>query len=170
MLTLLLLRHAKAVGQTGDDFSRVLTDKGHADAVRLGAFLRDKRLVPDRALVSPAARTRQTLHDVQSTFGGRIATTEVAALYNATHQSLGDTLRGIDAAVETLMIVGHNPGIAELALTLADSGDLQDFDAMRSSFSPCSLAVIVFDHGDWDDARRGGGRLERFVTPSMLES
>lgn len=168
MLTLLLLRHAKAVGQAGDDFARVLTDRGHADAARLGTFLRDKRLIPDRVLVSPAARTRQTLGDLQSTIGGTIPTTADAALYNATRQGLRDMLRTVDTAVGTLMIVGHNPGIAELALTLADAGDLQDFDAMRSSFSPCSLAVIVFDNGDWDDARSGGGRLERFVTPTTL--
>ncbi|WP_158807533.1 histidine phosphatase family protein [Beijerinckia sp. L45] len=168
MLTLLLLRHAKAVGQTGDDFARVLTDKGHAGAARLGTFLADKRLVPDRALVSPSARTRQTLADLQTTIGRAVPATEDATLYNATRQTLRDTLRGMDAAVKTLMIIGHNPGIAELALKLADSGDLQTFDAMRSSFPPCSLAVIVFDHGDWEDARSGGGRLERFVTPSML--
>ena len=170
MLTLLLLRHAKAVGQIGDDFARVLTEKGHADAARLGTFLRDKRLVPDRALVSPAARTRQTLEDLQTTIGRAIPAAEDAALYNATRQSLRETLRTVDAAVATLMIIGHNPGIAERALTLADAGDLQDFNAMRSSFPPCSLAVIAFDRDDWDDARSGGGRLERFVTPGTLGS
>jgi phosphohistidine phosphatase len=168
MLTLLLLRHAKAVAQTGDDFARVLTDKGHADAARLGAFLKEKRLIPDRVLVSPAARTRQTLDDLQSTIGGALAATEDPALYNATRQQLRDMLRTVDSAVATLMIVGHNPGIADVALALAESGDLQDFDAMRTSVPPCSLAVITFDRAEWDDARSGGGRLERFVTPASL--
>ena len=52
MLTLLLVRHAKAVSPSGDDFTRLLTDKGHADAARLGTFLNDKSLFPDRVLVS----------------------------------------------------------------------------------------------------------------------
>jgi phosphohistidine phosphatase len=168
MLTLLLLRHAKAVPQTRDDFARGLTDKGHADAARMGIFLSDKRLMPDRVLVSPAARTKQTLADLQTTIGQPMATTEDATLYNATRQNLRDKLRSVDAAVTTLMIVGHNPGIVDLALALADSGDLQDFHAMRSSFPPGSLAVIVFDRDDWGDARSGGGRLERFVTPAAL--
>ncbi len=168
MITLLLLRHAKAVPQCGDDFSRDLTTKGHRDAARLGQFLVTKGLVPDRALASPSARTRQTLEAVAAAAGRPIATAYDAELYNATKCHLRDRLGDVDTATATLLIVGHNPGLVELALALARDGDPQDFNAIRSHFPPCALVVIEFDRDDWDDARFGGGRLARYVTPDTL--
>jgi phosphohistidine phosphatase len=170
MLTLLLLRHAKAVPQSGDDFTRELTAKGHRDAARLGDFLVEKGLVPDRALASPSARTRQTLEDVESASGRAIATAYDAELYNATKRQLRDRLGDVEATTATLLIVGHNPGLMELALALARDGDPQDFNAIRSHFPPCALVVIEFDQGDWEEARLGGGRLARYVTPETLDA
>ena len=60
MLTLLLLRHAKAEAARGDDFARALTDKGERDAIDVGNFLTAHRLRPDMALVSAALRTSRT--------------------------------------------------------------------------------------------------------------
>ena len=167
MLTLLLLRHAKAIPQAGDDSGRVLTEGGHADAARLGAFLLEKDLLPDRALVSVAARTRQTMEGLARTADRIVPTTFDPALYNATERQIRDRVSKVVGSA-ILLVVGHNPGIAELALALAASGDPQDFGAMRARFPPCSLAVITFDHHEWSDVRHGGGRLDAFVTPDYL--
>ncbi len=171
MLTLLLLRHAQAVPQgRGDDARRVLTEGGRADAVSLGQFLAEHEVRPDRARVSPAARTRETLEGLEKGGGRAVPTTYDASLYNATSTQMLSTLREVPEAVGSLLLLGHNPGIMELALALAASGDIQDLNAMRARFPPCTLVVITFTHGTWDDARYGGGTLERFVTPDMLRA
>ena len=168
MLTLLLLRHAKAAPQAGDDFERPLTEAGRADAARLGAFLRDHDLVPGQALVSPAERTRQTAEAVMAAAGRPVPTRFDPSLYNGTDQQLRDLLPQADGAASILLVVGHNPGIADLALFLDASGDLRDLAAMRSRFPPCSLAVLSFDQDSWGEVRHGGGRLDAFVTPDAL--
>ena len=167
MLTLLLLRHAKAVPQGGDDFFRALTDKGHADAAALGVFLRDARLTPDLALVSPSSRTRETFEGLTATLGAAVTARYEEELYSATAQRLRDRLRDVDDSVKTLLIVGHNPAIMELSQMLADSGDRADFNAMTARFPPCSLVVVEFDREEWIDARQGG-RLALFLTPDQL--
>lgn len=171
MLTLMLLRHAKAVPQDHrDDFARALNEKGRSDAMQLGLFLGAKDLVPDQVLLSPSIRTKETLECLQEGLGRVLPADFDRTLYNASRQQMRDTLRRFETKARTLMIIGHNPGILDLALALADDGDPQDFHAMRSKFPPCSLAVITFDRETWLDANQGGGRLERFVTPELLAS
>lgn len=171
MLTLLLLRHAQAVVPSqDDDADRALTDAGKADAMQLGRFLADLDLKPDHALVSSALRTRQTLQGLEKGTGRAIPATYDAALYNATSAQMRAALAEVKNEPQTLLLLGHNPGIMELASAIADDGDLQDFNAMRSRFPPCSLALVTFDRESWDDARYGGGRLERFVTPDVLRA
>jgi phosphohistidine phosphatase len=169
MLTLLLLRHAKAVPQSGNDFARELTDKGHADAARVGAFLVDNRLRPDLALVSPSARTRQTVEDLMDA-SCPISVHYEDGLYNANTGQIRKRLRHVGPEVKTLLITGHNPGIMELAVSLAKDGDIKDFAAMRDRFPPASLAIIEFRAEDWDDAASSGGQLIQFITPEILKA
>lgn len=171
MLTLMLLRHAKAVQQAeGDDFSRELTEKGMADAARLGAFLVRKNCVPDLAMVSAAARTMQTYANLKTADDRTIPARFGQGLYNASATRLRDVLRRVDPAVVRLMIIGHNPGIMDVAVALARDGDLAEIIRMRDRFPPCGLAVLTFDTEDWLDARASGGRLDLFVTPEDLVS
>ncbi len=169
MVRLLLVRHAQAVVQErGDDLDRALTDDGRADAGRLGRFLADQGLRPDRALVSPALRTRQTLQALAEGAGRVIPASYDSDLYTgATTQVLTALMTQAEGS-GTVLLVGHNPGVAELALTLAGGGDPGDIEAMRERFPPCSLALVAFD--GWNDVRAGGGALERFVTPDALRA
>jgi len=169
MRTLILLRHAKAVPHSGDDFARELTDKGHKDSGRAGAFLLENNLVPNLALVSPAARTRQTFEDLAAASRPIHADFE-EELYNAGARQLRERLRRIDGAVKTLLVIGHNPGIAELALNLASDGDIKDFEAVRNRFPPASFAIIEFRGENWEDAAASGGQLVQFVTPDDLKA
>ena len=132
----MLLRHAKAVQQSpgGDDFARDLQDKGKADAKRLGTYLADKKLLPDLALVSTAARTKQTYEIVAAALGRPGAVRYEQALYNATGGELRGILRSLDPAIQTLMIVGHNPGIADAAAMLSRDGDLAELTPLRRRF------------------------------------
>ncbi|MGD0633745.1 MAG: histidine phosphatase family protein [Beijerinckiaceae bacterium] len=169
MLTLILLRHAKAVPHGGDDFARELTDKGHKDAGRTGAFLLVNDLLPDLALVSPAARTRQTFEDL-AVASRPIRVHYEDDLYNAGAGELRERLRHAGSKVNTLLIVGHNPGIVELALKLGRDGDIKDLEAMRARFPPSSFAIIEFRAENWEDAAASGGQLVQFVTPDDLKA
>lgn len=166
----MLLRHAKAVQQSrGDDFARDLQDKGHRDAARLGSYLRSHDLVPDVALVSTSARTRQTFDGLTATIEAPVAASYDEMLYNATAGEIRAMLKTTTPGVRTLMILGHNPGIADLALMLSRDGDLAEIARMRNRFAPCSLAIIASDAEDWADVGASGGRLDLFLQPEDLE-
>ena len=166
----MLLRHAKAVQQSrGDDYARDLQEKGRRDAGRLGGYLRSHDLVPEVALVSAAARTRQTFDGLTATMEAPVPATYDEALYNATAGELRDMLKATDPGVRRLMIVGHNPGIADLAVMLSRDGDPIEIARMRSRFAPCSLAIVSCDGEDWADAAARGGRLDLFLQPEDLE-
>ena len=166
----MLLRHAKAVQQSrGDDFARDLQDKGQRDSARLGGYLRSHDLVPDVALVSTSARTRQTFDGLTATIEAPVPATYDEALYNATAGEIRGMLKATEPGVRTLMVVGHNPGIADLASMLARDGDLAEISRMRNRFAPCSLAVIACEAEDWADVAARGGRLDLFLQPEDLE-
>ncbi len=165
MFTLILLRHAKAVKPAGDDFSRDLTDAGGSDARRAGAALLDRALLPDLAMVSPSARTRQTFEAVQAASDRPIDVRFPDALYNATGEAIRDLLGTVDAGTKGVMVVGHNPGVAESVAALARDGEIEAIDRLRSGFRPCSLAVLTFDAVDWREATRDGGHLALLLTP-----
>ena len=168
MYTLILLRHARAVKSTGDDFARNLAEDGGEDALRAGTALRDRELVPDLALVSPAARTRQTFDAVRVASGASMEVRFVDDLYEATGQTIRDLIGAVDPGVRRLMVVGHNPAIAGGVAALARDGDLPAVDRLRSGFKPCSLAVLSFDASGWRDAVRAGGHLALLLTPEDL--
>ncbi len=171
MLTLLLLRHAKAEQHSqGDDFARALTKKGEADARTLGGHMAALGIIPDTAIVSAATRTRQTFDVFEQASGAEVPARFDDDLYNATDGQLRDVLKTVDSGVKTLMIVGHNPGIMDLAARFARDGDVTDLGRLRDRFPPCSLALIVFDTDDWRDARARGGRLDLLLMPGDLVS
>jgi len=116
MRTLILLRHAKAVRahEADSDEERGLTGRGRRDAAAAGAAIAAAGLKPTLALVSSSERTRQTAEHGLSNFG--LETFFEDALYHAAPESLWDAFSASDA--ESVVIVGHNPGIGELASML----------------------------------------------------
>ena len=171
MLTLYLLRHAKAapLGPSGD-FVRPLVEKGRDDAARLGTYLAARDLRPAKALVSAATRTRQPFELVDVAFGGAIVASLEEGLFTETATQVANRLRAVSGSLSSLMIVGHNPSIQEAAISLAREGDIVDLQRLRCSYPPCSLAILSFDTDDWTDARLSGGRLDLFVVPDDLVS
>jgi phosphohistidine phosphatase len=116
MRTLILLRHAKAVRahEADSDEERGLTGRGRRDAAAAGAAMVAAGLKPTLALVSSSERTRQTAEHGLADFG--LETFFEDALYHAAPESLWDAFSASDA--ESVVIVGHNPGIGELASML----------------------------------------------------
>lgn len=171
MLTLYLLRHAKAAGAAGEgDVLRELAERGQAEAEQLGAYMAGNAWRPDLALVSTATRTSQTFEYLQLRFGAPIPARFELSLYNATSTQILGVLRAVEADAKSVIVVGHNPGIAEAAAILARSGDAAEIRALRQHFPPCAIARIAFDATDWRDAVASGGRLDDFVIPEHLVS
>lgn len=134
MPVLILLRHSKTEPHRPDDRSRALTERGRADAAAVRRWLADRDLVPDRAVVSPATRTRQTwavVGDLEPVLDERV--------YDASTGDLRDVIAQTPEGVACLVVVGHNPGVNELAWQLERS-----VGEMRTS------AVAVFDVADWE--------------------
>jgi phosphohistidine phosphatase len=116
MRTLILMRHAKAVRahEAASDEARQLAPRGHRDAVAAGAAMRAAGLSPSLALVSTAARTRETAADALR--GLTIDTRFEEALYHAAPESLWDAFAACEA--DSVVIIGHNPGMGELTSLL----------------------------------------------------
>src|SRR5262245_51274897 len=124
MKTLMLLRHAEAEKKSaaGDDHARALTERGREEARRVGRWLRERRTALDAALVSDAARARQTYEAARQAFPALPEPVFSRRLYLATPGELFALLQGQAAAVAASMLVGHNPGIQDLCRILAESG------------------------------------------------
>ncbi len=168
---LLLLRHAKAVmAEAGmDDFARPLAERGLKDAARIGRLLASHGLVPDRVLVSPARRTRETWGLVASQFETPPEVTFLDELYDfGSGEALLSAIHRHGAAAGRLMLVTHNPATAGLASMLASSGDPAQRRQMIEKYPTAGLAIISFDTGDWAATQAGSGRLEAFVRPRDL--
>ena len=118
MHLLILLRHAKAVRphEAPDDRARSLTDRGRREAAEAGAAIAALGVAPAVGLVSPAARTRETWDLASAAMPWKPQTTVVDALYGAAPDTIWNEARA--AGADGVIVVGHNPGLAELAAHL----------------------------------------------------
>ncbi len=169
MRRLLLLRHAKTErAEPGErDRDRKLTERGRTDAPVIGNYIVRHHLIPDMVLVSPAARTQETWALVAATFAKpqRFATDD--RIYNASSEPLAELIRESGAA-QTLLVVGHNPGLQDLALQLVGSGEVGMRAALNEKLPTSGLVVIDFAFDDWSRLHDHSGRLERFVSPRLI--
>ncbi len=170
MLTLSLLRHAKSswADPSQDDFDRPLNERGDEAAPRMGAFMARNRIAPDLILCSAAIRTRQTLAHVLPHLPAKTEVGYEESLYLATAIELLALVRKTKAAVSHLMLVGHDPGMHDLATRLAGSGDPALLSALAAKFPTSGLAVLAFDARAWSGVELGAGRLVLFMTPKRL--
>jgi phosphohistidine phosphatase len=143
---LILMRHAKAERRaaSGEDFARSLTEAGRTDAALVGQALAKEGLAPNVVLVSAAERTVETWNAMQETFP-KARVHRLQALYNAAPMAILDALEGVSAG--TVMVIGHNPGIHELAVGLlreagAGSAVLQK---IASRFPTATAVAFVVD-------------------------
>jgi phosphohistidine phosphatase len=167
MLTLILLRHAKAEPgrATMADRDRALAARGRGDAVRAGRWLKEAGLVPDLVVCSAARRTRETWTLAAETLGTDVTTTFEAAIYEATPARLLTTLRRTPAAVRCLLMIGHNPGLEELTADLMRDADPEAAKRLAQKFPTSGLAVLALPATDWAHLVPRNGHLAHFVGP-----
>ena len=169
MKRLLLLRHAKSARPAGVlDHERPLARRGFEDSRTMGAYLRHEMLLPDLVLVSTSNRTRQTWDVVIQGLGGVPSASFEPRLYDAPAARLAKVIGETAQTVRSLMLIGHNPGIADLALRLAGHGDRYALARMRAKYPTCALAVLDLPGENWRTLAAGAARLDRFVTPKGL--
>ena len=172
MRRLILLRHAKAEpSEPGmEDRARVLVERGRKDAAKIGAYMKSHALVPDRVAISPAARTQETWKLTAAAFRPAPGAMSAEQLYDATPHAIFALIKDMPASAHTLMVVGHNPGLHEIALMLIASGDIDARERLREKLPTAGLVIIDFAFDDWNKLHPQSGRLERFVSPKSLES
>jgi len=169
MRRLLLLRHAKTERpEPGKrDRDRKLTARGYSDAPVMGAYMAHHRLVPDLALVSPVARAEETWALVAAAFKKAPRMVQDPRIYNASTETLSELISETKDA-PTLLVVGHNPGLHDLAVQLIASGDVEARERVNEKLPTSGLVVIEFAFDDWSRLHRSSGRLERFVSPRLI--
>jgi phosphohistidine phosphatase len=174
MKRLYILRHAKAApGEPGqDDHARALTLRGIADAEAMAHYLRKNGARIDRVLVSTAARTVQTADMVLRELQMPPRADYRDALYLAPPGKILTLLQGTPARAEAVMVIGHNPGLEELASLLAREPvrrkERERRDVLEEKFPTAALAVLDFDIARWRDLAPDEGVLADFVRPKDL--
>jgi len=176
--TLVLFRHAKSAWPDVADHDRPLARRGIRAAPVMGRWLREAGLLPGQVLCSTARRARETWQFAQAGLAATPPVTFDARIYEGTATDLLALIRQVPPAVGTLLLIGHNPAIEDLALLLAAAPGAAagpgpggsrpgDLDRMRSKFPTAGVAVLEFA-GSWPRLAPGRVRLTAFVTPRDL--
>src|ERR1700674_3507316 len=155
MRRLMLLRHSKTENDapSGRDQDRRLDNRGRADAAEIGGWIGRHPPFPDLVMVSPAVRAQQTWDiawEAMKDLGSEPQVELLPELYGAGPSQLLQTIRAAsEADPRRLMLVGHNPGMHELALALAGSGDAAGRKATPHNLPTSGLAVLDFSVAGW---------------------
>ena len=171
MLRLMLLRHAKTerAQRHQHDRERRLTKRGRADAGNVARYMVSYGLVPDQVVVSPARRTQETWALLAKTFaeGPNVVTDE--RVYEASAEILIDAIANTRDG-RSLLVVGHNPSLHDLAVQLIGSGNAAAREQLSENLPTSGLVVIDLHLERWSQLQRHpqAGPLERFVTPRFI--
>ena len=175
MRRLMLLRHAKTESDapSGRDQDRRLDDRGRSDAAEIGGFIAGHPPFPGTVLVSPATRAHQTWELAWMAMKDLVPPPHVELvpdIYGADPAQLLQSIRDVAATdPQRLLVVGHNPGMHELALALTGGGDTAGYKALAENLPTSGLAVFDFAVDDWADVAFRRGRLVQFLSPKLLK-
>ena len=166
MKTLILIRHAKSSWSSGasDDKNRPLNARGVLASAKVGTWLGGKGYLPDEVISSSATRCAETWEKINSTLKASPALRFEDALYHAGPDMMLSMLRS--ATGDTVMMLGHMPGIGEFARDLR-----RDPPPLHESFSQYPTAattVLEFKVDDWADVQMGTGKTINYIEPKSL--
>jgi phosphohistidine phosphatase len=168
MKVLYILRHGKSSAAPAglDDCARPLDGAGRDQAAGVGAAFAAKGWRPAVALVSSARRTRETIDGFLSGFGAGGPRPQVEeSLYLATAERLRDELCALDDDTASALLVGHNPGLHDLALWLAGQRQGAARDRLLRGFPPCAVAAFECEATHWSELSPTAARLVDVVFP-----
>jgi phosphohistidine phosphatase len=163
----MLLRHAKSDWPDLPDRDRPLAKRGKRDAPVVGRWLHDQGYLPEIVICSAAVRTRETWDLVAPELGGSPSVTFEPRAYAASALTLLYLVRELPAGCHAALLIGHNPGVSELASTLieANGDDAPGSPGLR--FPTAAVAVLEFS-GDWAGLSLARARLVAYTTPADL--
>jgi phosphohistidine phosphatase len=157
-----ILRHAKAEAAEGiaQDHDRTLTRLGVSDAERMGAWMLREGNLPDRILCSSAVRTRDTF----TSLGFSRPVEYLERLYLASAGEMLHQLQSLDAAVQHVLVIGHNPGVLETVVWLmAEAVHEKDIRQLTRKFPTCTLAELEVPLAHWRDLAPASATLTRVI-------
>jgi phosphohistidine phosphatase len=168
---LILLRHAKSAWDnlSTADFERPLSNRGRKAAPLVGAYLARRGMVPGLVLSSSAKRAVETLDLACAGWQTKPTVRKLKSLYLAMPREMLRRVQAVGREPDCVMLVGHNPGIADLASWLCSHGKADQRARLARKFPTGAIAVIEFDVEDWGDVEADAGRLVDFVTPKQIE-
>lgn len=156
------MRHARAKETGPSDYERELSPNGMAAAAQAGEWFAAEGLRPDHALVSPALRTRQTWEQVRVGAGVELEAEFDSMLHTAGAEAALDLLRSVPSTSRTVLLVGHNPTVSELAHLLSDGlGSPDALTEMAGGYPPAAITVMTIS-GEWAGLGFGDGHVTRF--------
>jgi phosphohistidine phosphatase len=164
---LILLRHAKSSWEDTSvpDDQRPLAPRGRRALVVVGQHLRASDIDVDLVLCSPARRTRETWDGLG--LHGEPEVRFVREIYEATAHQLLELVNQVDDRYRTVLLIGHNPGMEDLAAGLLSDGNDESLSQLHEGFATAALAVLSCDH-DWSDLTWRSARLDSYVRPRDL--
>jgi phosphohistidine phosphatase len=170
---LFLLRHAKSSWDDAQlqDVDRPLNTRGRMAAKTMGQHMARKGLISLAVLCSPAVRTRQTWNILSKQLKNAPTPTIIPELYDfGDGDAVLTCIRKAEDSDASLMIIGHNPALHNLARRLIIMADSDRHQRLNTKFPTCALAVISFDRDSWKDIAEGSGTLKHFIRPKDLDS
>lgn len=171
MRRLFLIRHAKAEFSVGrDDYARKLTGRGRADAKRVAKALAARRYLPDVLIHSGAARAKETAGIFAAEWRSKVELEEDVGLYDASLATLLAHTRALRREQKRVGLVGHNPGLGELATALTGSGVEPEVRRLAAKYPTGAVAVLDFSIQRWEEVERNSGKLTLYLTPAELEA
>ena len=163
---LVVLRHAKSAWpEKVADHRRPLAPRGLRDAPAAGRALAEADCLPDLALCSTAVRARRTWELASAQWGTPPPVRYDPRLYGAAVPDLMAAVHETPREVETLLLVGHNPGLEELVLELAGDGLDDTLEQVRAKFPTSALAVLAWRGTGWPALVPGAALLTSFTVP-----
>jgi phosphohistidine phosphatase len=171
MRRLFLVRHAKAELSVGrDDYARKLTERGCTDARRVAKALGARHFLPDVLIHSGAARAKQTAEIFAAEWRSKVELEQDTRLYDASLITLLDRTRALRDEHKRVGLVGHNPGLGELATALTGSGAEPERHRLAAKYPTGAVAVLGFSIQRWEQVERNSGMLALYLTPTELEA
>lgn len=171
MHQLILLRHAKAVPEgKGPDHERALAESGRGAATAIGRAMRKAGLAPEVVLVSTATRTQQTLEQLEAAdvWEEWPNIDSLPTLYMATAAQIRDVLQDLSETVRSALVIGHNPGLHEFAVSLAGQARTRpEFKRLDDSYPTAGLTEFLITT-PWRRLGPGSATLQRFLVPKDI--
>ncbi len=171
MLALTLLRHAKSSWDDQDlsDHERQLSKRGTKAATRIGRHIAEHNLIPDLIICSDAIRARATLALVVVELAAKPPDVTITEdLYLASPAQILETVAANTSDARHILVIGHNPGLHALALSLPARANDNSMAEIAMKFPTAALAHLTFDVTSWDEVRPATGHLAHYATPRSL--